>query len=293
MPGMIDENPELVQPESWARMKFWSGKTPVFLFHDGGGTTFAYHCLEPVKRFVYGVRNPHFFNEKKFDGGLPEMAALYVAWVRECVAAPGFPAKLPGRKPVDILIGGWSLGGMTSLEVARQLAGDDTIRVKGILMIDSVYPGSGPDERLAVAPPETRDAETLAREEVGMSKNQVLSTRAMREARRMITFWKVPTWEGELAGKRPPAILVRAKESLRAQDWSKSIDLNRQDQQLGWKDYDEKMFLEVIDVDGHHFNMFDHSRIPGITAAIMKALTKLDPPREDTLDAWDMAHPPF
>ncbi|OAQ98435.1 hypothetical protein LLEC1_02577, partial [Akanthomyces lecanii] len=64
MPGMIEENPELVQPENWARMKSWSGKTPVFLFHDGGGTTFAYHCLEPLRRFVYGVRNPYFYSEK-------------------------------------------------------------------------------------------------------------------------------------------------------------------------------------------------------------------------------------
>ncbi|KAJ3491541.1 hypothetical protein NLG97_g5578 [Lecanicillium saksenae] len=28
MPGMIEENPELVQPENWARMKSWTGKTP-------------------------------------------------------------------------------------------------------------------------------------------------------------------------------------------------------------------------------------------------------------------------
>lgn len=33
---------------------------PVFLIHDGGGTTFAYHCLDPLDRSVYGIFNPIF-----------------------------------------------------------------------------------------------------------------------------------------------------------------------------------------------------------------------------------------
>lgn len=298
MPGMVDENPELVQPENWARMKSWTGKTPVFLFHDGGGTTFAYHCLDPLKRFTYGVRNPHFFNEKKFAGGLPEMAAQYVAWVKEAVAAPSFPAKRPGTtQPVDILIGGWSLGGMTSLEIARQLAGDPAVRVKGILMIDSAYPALLAERRqqAVTLDDDGADPSALAQEEVGKSKNQILSIRAMREARRMIARWDLPQWEGELAGQRPPAILIRARDSLYARDWTSSIDRNRAEQSLGWDRYADDMFVDVLEVDGHHFNMFDHSRIPGITAAIAKALTKLDPPTkvDDSMDAWDMAHPSF
>lgn len=290
MPGMIDDNPELVQPENWARMKSWTGKTPVFFFHDGGGTTFAYHCLDPIKRFLYGVRNPHFYSEKRFEGGMPEMAAKYVAWVKEMVSSPEFPAKLPGKKPVDILIGGWSLGGMTSLEIARQLEGDADVRVKGILMIDSTYPALLA-ERRAPAP---TTPEAAAAEEAGKTKNQVLSIRAMREARRMIATWDLPRWEGELAGRRPPTFLIRAKESIHAQDWSSAIDMNRKEKYLGWTSYDEDMFVDVIEVEGHHFNMFDHSKIPGITAAITKALTRLDPPSADaSLDAWDVAHPPF
>ncbi|KAJ6787423.1 hypothetical protein PWT90_03263 [Aphanocladium album] len=296
---MIEENPELVQPENWARMKSWTGKTPVFLFHDGGGTTFAYHCLDPIKRFTYGVRNPYFFNEKKFEGGLPQMAAQYAAWVKEAVAADGFPAKRPGRAPVDILIGGWSLGGMTSLEIARQLEGDADVRVKGILMIDSAYPAllaHRQQQAVAAAAPgqELGDPQALAQEEIGKSKNQVLSIRAMREARRMIARWEVPRWEGALEGRRPPAVLIRARDSLYSEDWTSAIDANRGIRTLGWDLYDENMFVDVLEVDGHHFNMFDHSRIPGITAAISKALTKLDPPtKDDSMDEWDMAHASF
>ncbi|KAM3435284.1 hypothetical protein NHJ13734_005618 [Beauveria thailandica] len=303
MPGMIEENPELIQPENWARIKSWSGKTPVFLFHDGGGTTFAYHCLEPLKRFVYGVRNPHFYSGKRFEGGVPDMAAQYVAWVKAAVAADTFPAKRAGSlAPVDILIGGWSLGGMTSLEVARQLYGDKDVRVKGILMIDSAYPALVAERRQQVVSMEEEggeegeggdgeDLKARAREEAGKTKNQVLSMRAMREARRMIARWELPRWEG---ARRPPAILIRARDSLYARDWTATIDTDRAERMLGWERYDKDMFVDVLDVDGHHFNMFDHSRIPGITAAIAKALTRLDPPPADEgSDAWSMAHAGF
>ncbi|KAJ3472213.1 hypothetical protein NLG97_g11185 [Lecanicillium saksenae] len=190
---------------------------------------------------------------------------------------------------------------MTSLEIARQLEGDPDVRVKGILMIDSAYPamlahrkqqmvreaGGGQEGELG-------DPQALAQEEVGKSKNQVLSIRAMREARKMIARWELPRWEGELRGRRPPAILIRARDSLYSEDWTSAIDASRGVRTLGWDAYDEGMFVDVLEVDGHHFNMFDHSRIPGITAAISKALTKLDPPtKDDSVDEWDMGHPPF
>ncbi|OAA58234.1 Thioesterase [Cordyceps fumosorosea ARSEF 2679] len=282
MPGMIEENPELVQPESWARMKSWSGKTPVFLFHDGGGTTFAYHCLDPLQRFTYGVRNPHFFSGRRFEGGVPEMAAEYITRIRAAVAADSFTPKRRdngGVGPVDILVGGWSLGGMTSLEVARQLHGDPDLRVRGILMIDSAFPALLAERRQQVISLDNEeDPEAQAREEEGKTKNQVLSMRAMREARRMIARWELPRW-----------------------DWTAAIDADRgagPRSALGWERYDERMFVDVLDVDGHHFNMFDHSRIPGITAAIAKALTRLDPrtAEEDGQsfgDSWDSAHAGF
>ncbi|KAJ2976488.1 hypothetical protein NQ176_g4922 [Zarea fungicola] len=128
MSGMAEERLELVQPENFLCMKSWTGNLPLFLFHDGGGSTLAYHCLEPMGRFVYGVNNPCFF-KKPFES-IPKMAVQYVKRVKATVAAPNFPAKRKGKKPVDILVGGWSLGGMTSLEVARQLAGDEDVRVK-------------------------------------------------------------------------------------------------------------------------------------------------------------------
>jgi thioesterase domain-containing protein len=270
---MIEENPELVQAESWIRPDSWSGKTPVFLIHDGGGTTFAYHCLESLHRFTYALRNPNFFNEHKFEGGLPEMGRLYASWIREAVRDVDFPAKRQGpnqqQQPVDILLGGWSLGGLLSLEVAKQLINDTDIRVKGIVMIDSVYPGD-------ISGRKRWESKPLIEE--GKSRNQILSGRAMREARRMVGEWTVPTWDSKDLDSRPPMVMMRAKERVPTDNDSQhsGLDVNRAHKMLGWDEYDAELFTDVIDIDGHHFDIFENDRIPGTTASLIKALAKLD-----------------
>lgn len=51
---------------------------PLILMHDGGGTTFSYHCLDPTNRPLYGVENPHLHEGGWWDGGIPEMAKHYI-----------------------------------------------------------------------------------------------------------------------------------------------------------------------------------------------------------------------
>ncbi|KND92893.1 hypothetical protein TOPH_02402, partial [Tolypocladium ophioglossoides CBS 100239] len=134
------DNLEVVQPEDWARPDFFSGSSiPIFLIHDGGGTTFAYHYLDPLYRFVYGIRNPYFFNHNA-AGGLPEMACSYAKYIMQTVLQAKFPAKRNSDGSINILLGGWSFGGMLSLEVAKLLADDCVVHIVGILMVDTVYP---------------------------------------------------------------------------------------------------------------------------------------------------------
>lgn len=273
--GELLDNPELVQPENWRRINTWSGRTPVFLIHDGGGTTFAYHCLEPMSRFTYGIRNPHFFTQKKFEGGICEMAKLYTGWIKQTVAKDTFTAKKQGKLPVDILLGGWSLGGLLSLQIARELAEDNDVRVRGFLMIDSVCPNEARKTAIHAA--------MGSESEEGKSKNQILSSRSLTEARRMVGEWTLPQWDGELKGKRPKAILLKCRETVPLADGGRSVlDLDRAHTQLGWEWYDKDMFTEVIPVDGHHFNLFEQTYIPGITRTIRTALIKLDTaPKEE------------
>ncbi|KAI5468073.1 Alpha/Beta hydrolase protein [Mariannaea sp. PMI_226] len=264
----MEKNPEIIQPEEWAQPTAGGRAVPVFLIHDGGGTTFAYHCLEPLGRSVYGIHNPNFHNQEIFEGGIPEMGRLYTKFIKEAIAEPDFPARHNQDGGVDILLGGWSMGGLLSLEIARLLAEDLTVRVIGIVMCDSVYPFQDP--------PKPAQAPAASAEE-GKTKNQILSMRAMTAARQMITTWALPVWDGHLYGRRPKISLVRATEVIPNEDGANtSIDVYRSQRNLGWDRYEENMFTEIVDVEGHHFNMFDFEYIPDVTEAVKQCLDSLD-----------------
>ncbi|KAM5356579.1 hypothetical protein ACJ41O_003225 [Fusarium nematophilum] len=266
----MDSNPEVIQPEDWRSRLTPGSSVPVFLIHDGGGTTFAYHCLNNLSRPMYGIHNPNFRTGEKFDGGIPDMARLYCGFIKQAVKEVGFPKRRNADGKARIILGGWSLGGLLSLEMAKQLGSDDTsgVEVIGILMVDSLYPIKAlPSDK--VAPAETS--------EEGKTKNQVLSQRAMNDARRMIREWDVPVWEGDSAGQRPLTYLLRAKKAVpQSGDGTSLVDLTRQERNLGWDAYDKDMFSEVVDVEGHHFDMFSFENIEGISVAMKQALIGLE-----------------
>ena len=267
---------ERIQSEDWYDVLNLSHHgTPIFLIHDGGGTTFAYNCLEALGRIVYGISNPHFFTGAKFEGGLPEMGRLYSSMIIRTIGEPDFPSGYNAGK-VDIVLGGWSLGGMLSLEVAKCLADHESIRVTGILMVDTVYPVNlrGSSEPLS-------EFEDSADE---LTENQRLSRACMTEARRMAEAWDVPVWDGHLSGKRPKAVLVRATDRVPSREKESVLDKARERKMLGWENYDEHMFERIIDVEGHHFDIFDFQRVGKTTQAMRKALVKLDDANDGTID---------
>lgn len=97
-------------------------RTPVFLFHAAGGSSFVYEPL--VERLaadtpVYGV--------ERTEGPLAERAASYLDRIRE----------IAGGRP--IAVGGWSFGGALAVETARQLrAGGDEVAL--VVLLDTVQP---------------------------------------------------------------------------------------------------------------------------------------------------------
>ncbi|KAF7551109.1 hypothetical protein G7Z17_g5253 [Cylindrodendrum hubeiense] len=264
----MEANPEIIQPEDWLNPNESGVAVPVFFIHDGGGTTFAYHCLDPLGRTVYGIHNPSYRSGVVFEAGIPEMGSLYSGFIKSAISEPDFPSTRNSDGSVDILIGGWSMGGLLSLEVARQLAEDCSIRIIGILMMDSACP-----IKVHLG---TRTA-LVRQSEEGKSKNQILSDRAMTEARRMIDMWQLPVWDGNLAGRRPPIAMLRAKERVPMEGEAVSrVDVHRPDRNLGWDRYEEGVLISVVDVEGHHFNMFSFDKIPAITEVIKKSLNGLE-----------------
>ncbi|PGH19647.1 hypothetical protein AJ80_03802 [Polytolypa hystricis UAMH7299] len=117
-----DEHLSLVQVGPSCR----NGPPPLVLIHDGGGTSVSYFYLNSLDRQVYAIQNPRFYAAEPWEYGILEMAQVYADFILSVVPAG------------PLLLGGWSLGGLLSLEIASILAGHPSVRIVGIVMIDSI-----------------------------------------------------------------------------------------------------------------------------------------------------------
>lgn len=75
----------------------WLEKQPVplILLHDGGGTTFSYHCLYPIGRTVYGIQNARLDEGGYWESGISGMASHYIELIEKVMPEGG-----------EILLGG-------------------------------------------------------------------------------------------------------------------------------------------------------------------------------------------
>jgi thioesterase domain-containing protein len=100
---------------------------PIFLVHAVAGSAFPYRELAQllgVERPVYALEAP---DAARHPGTLEGLASLYVEAIRSVQA--GGPYHL----------GGWSLGGVTAFEMARQLA-ESGAEIASLSLIDSYTP---------------------------------------------------------------------------------------------------------------------------------------------------------
>lgn len=252
------------------------GAVPLVLVHDGGGTTFGYHCLDPLGRPVYGIANPHFESGAPWPGGVDEMARLYVDMVRATVASPDFPRR-PQTSRTKIFLGGWSFGGMLSLHMAWLLRDDPDVEVIGLLLIDTPRPVHAPRPPDATAP-----TSLASSDDKPLRKNEVLALQAMKAARDMIQSWTMPDWtqaEGGGVARLPPGVLVRAKDAVPQKETGSAtlVDRYRGDPLLGWGAWEgHDLVREVVDVEGHHYDIFTFARVSATTKGIKMACELLD-----------------
>lgn len=284
MGTLFETNPNLISEP----LSPHTSAAPLVLIHDGGGTTYSYHLLGDLGRTVYGIFNPNYETGMRWEGGIPEMARHYLALIKSVVPR--------GR----IILGGWSLGGLISLEVAHLIATDpgNTLELLGIVMVDSVCPILVTAPLVPIVPRKIQWGEHTKQE----TKDRVL--RCFDLAREMVSQWTLPRWEdGELSGVkergeeggggvngshsskpttastslRPPrVILLRAMEAVPAEGGITAVDTHRGDRLLGWKNYREDLITRVMDIPGHHFSIFDFDNLDAVTEAINKACLELE-----------------
>lgn len=75
---MYGDNPVVIQQE-----RLQASSVPLYLIHDGGGTINSYLSFGDLGRDLYGIYNPRFQDNKKWTGGITEMAREYVEIIKE------------------------------------------------------------------------------------------------------------------------------------------------------------------------------------------------------------------
>ncbi|QBZ54843.1 hypothetical protein PoMZ_10553 [Pyricularia oryzae] len=269
---MWDENPCLIEEPLPGTLG--DARTPLVLVHDGGGTVFNYHCIDPpLGRRVLGIANPNFHTGRSWlPGGIPEMARHYVRLLRGAFDDGAVTAK-KGRR---IILGGWSLGGLLALEMAKVLRGDRALRVVGLIMIDSVCPLTWvqPSGRRDMLPIQAVASQHLFSERTKQETRDKVS-RCFAEASEMVGTWEMPTWEDH--SPPPPAVLLRAVDPVPVDGGGLArVDLARPHPNLEWDRYRKNMFLRVVDIPGHHFNVFSMINVEHLSAAVREACETLE-----------------
>ncbi|WP_070020535.1 type I polyketide synthase [Streptomyces nanshensis] len=271
-------------------------EVPVFLIHPSGGTVsfalgLAGHSADPSP--VYGIKYPVELADSLTT--VPRIAEHHVRLIQR--VRPHGPYRL----------GGYSFGGTVALEAARLLTGMGE-RVEQVLLWDTPPPHEKPGRergeqefldlfpgllRLTFALPapegaagpgpgpaadEGEQRPRTVDEAVESVRAPDWSQATVRELTTMYTVWR--TCDRALASYRPrpydgPVHLFSAEQPLPAgtlagvedADAPRSPDELRQRwrRQLTGE-------LRVTPVPGHHFDMFDSSRLPGLAAAYDEAL---------------------
>ncbi|PGH31685.1 hypothetical protein GX50_05525 [[Emmonsia] crescens] len=272
--------------------------TPLILIHDGGGTTVSYCYLDSLDRAVYGIQNPRLYSGQAWDHGLPEMARVYADLILSVV--PSGP----------LLLGGWSLGGLLSLEVANILLRTSAVRIVGMVMIDSIYPLAVSQERSNVVGPQPVFSKDTRHE------TRRLVSQCMKLAQSMADNWIPPVWSGcsdsgltlrraelekklSLINPKPPehgttisnnepdlpsipkTILLRCDDYVPVArpdipDAVCRVDVVRELRTLGWEKYPNHFTPIVLDIPGHHFNVFTDEYIDEVSARIKQSCRMLE-----------------
>ncbi|KAL2268503.1 hypothetical protein VTJ83DRAFT_3349 [Remersonia thermophila] len=277
---MFGNIPSAIQPPALpegATTLPWDEKvTPLLLIHDGGGTTFSYYCLGDLGRLVYGIANPRYHSGVAWEGGIPEMARHYIDMLKMGLPRSG------GTKKV--ILGGWSLGGMIALEMARQLAANENagLSVVGVAMIDTPCPFAPLPAPAPRVVQHVVEWSPLTRED---TKRKV--QRCFAEGLRMLGQWTLPEWADaaqqdgacEKEGPHPPpVVLLRATGMVPVVEPGVArIDIHRSDPQLGWGQYRKQLVRKVIDIPGNHYNLFNMvDNLEVVTSAIRQACAELE-----------------
>ncbi|KAL7939401.1 hypothetical protein V8C35DRAFT_326452 [Trichoderma chlorosporum] len=231
-----------------------TGRTSLYMFHDGSGLSKMYARLDNMNRNVYGISSlsfPSFVPRNTDAQTMEELASYYIK-----------STDLGAES--DIILGGWSFGGVLAFEVSRQLQLQGT-RVKGVILVDSPVPKGHEalprqiisyilDQRRNGSPSGNRVA---ANSEAAMRARASIESQFRRHADMLQCYNPKSNPHGDV-----PCVIIRCAQNMDTMSLcgveypflgsSESRDQSTRE----WENLTGQR-IPVLDVDCNHFEVFD------------------------------------
>ncbi|KAJ6182505.1 hypothetical protein N7485_001147 [Penicillium canescens] len=229
---------------------------PLILFHDGSGLIEKYKHLPRLGCNVFGVRNPEFTARPHWAKDLKDMASRYAASIPSVVKAE------------QVVLGGWSFGGVLAHEVAQQIdkLGYTTV---AIILIDSPCPlNHKPLPRQVVD-------YILGPKPLPHSKLNAISVQFQSHAQFLADY--------RMEHPIPPARKYVMLHSEQVLDTTRLCGVSypwlesRQDRALALRQWEGLLCrsLAVYEIPGNHFEPFDHEYIRIVSDKLQVAYEKV------------------
>ncbi|KAI0532817.1 acetyl-CoA synthetase-like protein [Xylaria digitata] len=241
IPALIQDDPD------------FSELPPLILIHDGGGTTINYYYLGDLERHVWGISNEKLVDETAWPGGIHQMAQTYIDLIL---------LELP-RGP--LIFGGWSVGGLIALEMAKILAENTETPVLGVVMMDTYYPSADDGGR-------DKDTSAIEWGEATTEESKKVTLKSLENSAKFSERWGRDARNVSTKPNLPPVILLRASKSHCDSD----AKIRGGNNVLGWENHQPNFFAHVLDVPGNHYTLFTDENVDGLTEGLSQACDILE-----------------
>ncbi|KAI1111369.1 hypothetical protein F5Y14DRAFT_315219 [Nemania sp. NC0429] len=236
-------------------------KCNIYMFHDGSGYCNMYSRMSSINRNVTGIFSPDPSAEIQ---RLEDLASLYIK-----------QTKLDNDK--EVLLAGWSFGGVLAFEVSRQLQSLGHV-VKGLILVDSPPPINHeplPQEIVSYVTGSKTTGETADVAGASKQARERLSKRFQYHATLLQNYHPDPRTDNV------PCVMLKCSRSMDtetlcnvAYPWI-SDDEFRNSSVAQWEQLLGRS-IPVLDIDCNHFEVFDTDYVHDVSEKMMLACQMLE-----------------
>ncbi|RYP22779.1 hypothetical protein DL765_001488 [Monosporascus sp. GIB2] len=221
-------------------------KTSLWLFHDGSGLCNMYGRLSDINRNVHGIHSA-LLQDRPFER-MQDLAQFYVE-----------AGNLSSRK--EVILGGWSFGGVLAFEVSRQLR-KLGVNVIGVVLIDSPAPVDHkqlPPDVISHVIKKSEKGNATTSEAVKRARHDIEAN--FRRHAAMLEGYN----PGKDAGGGVPCVMLKCTrvfdtENLCGVSYPWLSDASFRDQSIAqWEEVFGRQ-IPVLDIDCDHFDVFTHTK---------------------------------